>query len=69
MDNNTKAKKMAAALEAVSDETRFRGDPNAADLLMKMRGELPVGSLARLFDMIKASDTKADALRTMGADA
>lgn len=69
MDHNTKAKKMASALEALSDETRFRGDPNTADLLMKMKNELPVGSLARLFDIIKESPTKADALNALGADA
>lgn len=67
IDNNTKAKRMAEALEAVADEERFRGDPNTADLLLKARNELPVGSLVKLYDIFEKCVTKQEALETLGA--
>lgn len=67
IDDNTKAKRMAEALEAVADEERFRGDPNTADLLMKARNELPVRSLVTLHDIFEKCATKAEALDMLGA--
>jgi hypothetical protein len=69
MDNNTKAKIIIAAAEQAAAELRAEGKAiMAAQTLDAFKG-VPVGSLAKFFDIIQTFKTKKEALASMGADA
>jgi hypothetical protein len=69
MDNNTKAKIILEAAEQTAAELRTEGKAiMAAQTLDAFKG-VPVGSLAKFYDIIQTFKTKKAALAAMGADA
>lgn len=69
MDNNTKAKIILDAAEKAAAELRAEGKAIMATQTLDAFKGVPVGSLAKFHDILMAHSTKADALRSMGADA
>jgi hypothetical protein len=69
MDNNTKAKALIDAVSKTVDELRSEGKTIMAAQTEKAFKDIPVGSLAKLYDIIQANATRKDALRSLGADA
>lgn len=69
MDDNAKAKTVIEAFEQVADDFRNEGKPDLATRTMSALKDVPVGSLAKLHDILKLNPTKAAALRSVGADA
>jgi hypothetical protein len=69
MDNNTKAKIILDAAQQTADEFRSEGKSNLADRIFSPPSRaLPVGSLAKFHDILMKHSTKADALRSLGAN-
>lgn len=69
MDNNTKAKAMIDAVSKTVAELRSEGKSIMAAQTEAAFKDVPVGSLAKLYDLIKTHATRKDALRSLGADA
>lgn len=65
LDPNTKAAKTSSALTQIVGELRADGNANLADRLEHAMRAMPVGSLARLYDLIESSPTKAEALESL----
>jgi hypothetical protein len=68
-DENAKAKVVLDCFEQASSEYRDEGKPQIADMLDRGVKELPVGSLAKLFDLLDAHPSKEAALEALGAKA
>lgn len=68
MDNNTKAKIILDAAQQTADEFRSEGKSNLADRTLAAFKGVPVGSLAKFHDILMKHSTKADALRSLGAN-
>jgi hypothetical protein len=69
MDKNTKAAIIIDAATKTADELRSEGKSNLADQTMNAFKDVPVGSLAKFYDIIMAYPTKRAALEAVGADA
>jgi hypothetical protein len=69
MDKNTKAKAIIDAVEKTVEELRAQGKNAMADQTEKAFKDFPVGSLARLYDLVVTFRTRREALEALGADA
>jgi hypothetical protein len=69
MDSNTKAAIIMDAATKTAEEFRSEGKSNLADRTLNAFKDVPVGSLAKFYDIIMAHPTKKAALESMGADA
>lgn len=69
MDNNEKAKVILDMAQQAADEFRAEGKTNLAERTLAPFKDVPVGSLAKFYDILMAHPTKQEALRSMGVDA
>lgn len=69
IDSNTKAKAIIDAMERTVTELRAEGKTQIADQTEKAFKDVPVGSLARLYDLLSQFGTKREALAALGEPA
>jgi hypothetical protein len=69
MDKNEKAKAVIDAVQKTAAELRAEGKANMADRTLSAFKDVPVGSLAKFYDILQQFETKAAALESMGASA
>lgn len=58
MDNNEKAKQVLDAAQQVADQFRSEGKDNVADRTLNAFKGVPVGSLARFYDIMQKVSAK-----------